>query len=314
MTGPVDGRRLRAGTAAVLEEAAVDGHTLLSREEIVSRLKKFNLSPALPATDEDHYEIHGEKFAPVVAACALANGKPAYQLDRLVVTREMIESSVRKRVKGKRHVVDIDWRAQLDREFKDTPAPKGSIEDRGRSRESGCLDELASSRFSVLIGAAGTGKTTLLKFLCRAAPIQQRGVLLLAPTGKARVRLQQPTGSEARTIAQFLRPARYDEATQTYRVIGDVERVSTYKTVIVDESSMLTEEQLAALLDALGGVDRIILVGDPSQLPPIGAGRPFVDIVQLLTPEKFAAAAPRVAAATRNSPSAADRKAKIGRI
>jgi ATP-dependent exoDNAse (exonuclease V) alpha subunit len=44
-----------------------------------------------------------------------------------------------------------------------------------------------------------------------------------------------------------------------------------------DEASMLTEEQLAALIDALSSVDRIILVGDASQLPPIGAGRPFVD-------------------------------------
>ena len=65
----------------------------------------------------------------------------------------------------------------------------------------------------------------------------------------------------------------------------DVERYSSCKTVIIDESSMLTEDQLAALFDALSGVDRIILVGDPSQLPPIGAGRPFVDIVKLLTPE-----------------------------
>ena len=157
------------------------------------------------------------------------------------------------------------------------------------------MSELASARFSVLIGAAGTGKTTLLKFLCRAARVQQRGLLLLAPTGKARVRLQQATGVEARTIAQFLRPKRYQEATQKYRVIGDIERISSYKTV-VDEASMLTEEQLAALFDALSGVDRIILVGDPSQLPPIGAGRPFVDIVKLLTPEKFPAKQARVSA------------------
>ena len=115
------------------------------------------------------------------------------------------------------------------------------------------------------------------------------------------MRLQQATGVEARTIAQFLRPARYKEATQTYSVIGDIERVSTYKTVIVDELSMLTEEQLAALLDALGGVDRIILVGDPSQLPPIGAGRPFVDIVKLLTPKKFAAGQPRVSTGLRGT-------------
>ena len=296
MTGPVDGRRLRAATAAILEDAAVDGHTLLAREEIIARLTKFNLSPTLPAT-EDQFEIHRDKLAPVVTPCALENGKAAYQLDRLVTTREVIASSVQKRVKmGKRLSVDIDWRTEMDREFKNTPAPKGSLEDRGRHEKAAALTELASSRFSVLIGAAGTGKTTLLKFLCRAAPIQTRGILLLAPTGKARVRLQQATGVEARTLAQFLRPARYDEATQTYRVIGDIERYSSCKTVIVDESSMLTEDQLAALFDALSGVDRIILVGDPSQLPPIGAGRPFVDIVKLLTPEKFAMNQPRVSA------------------
>jgi hypothetical protein len=90
--------------------AAADGHTLLSREKIISRLRKLTLSPALPAK-EDQYEIYGEKLVPVVAACALANSKPAYQLDRLVVTREMIESSVQNRVKkGKRLTVDAHRR------------------------------------------------------------------------------------------------------------------------------------------------------------------------------------------------------------
>ena len=48
---------------------------------------------------------------------------------------------------------------------------------------------------------------------------------------------------------------------------------------------MLTEEQLAALIDSLTNVERLVLVGDPRQLPPIGAGRPFVDIVRELEPE-----------------------------
>jgi hypothetical protein len=186
MTGPVDGRRLRAATAAVLEDAAVDGHTPLAREEIIARLKKLSLSPALPAT-EDQYEIHGDKLAPVIRPCTLANGKPAYQIDRLVVTREVIESTVQKRVKmGKRLAVNINWRGELDEEFKKTPAPKGSLEDRGRNEKAAALAELAASRFSVLIGAAGTGKTTLLKFLCGAAPIKQRGVLLGANRQGAR--------------------------------------------------------------------------------------------------------------------------------
>ena len=56
---------------------------------------------------------------------------------------------------------------------------------------------------------------------------------------------------------------------------------------------MLTEEMLASLIDALRGVDRFILVGDPRQLPPIGAGRPFFDIVERLRPDDVEAAFPR---------------------
>src|SRR5206468_1678581 len=54
--------------------------------------------------------------------------------------------------------------------------------------------------------------------------------------------------------------------------------------VIVDEASMLTEDQLAALVETVGSAERIILVGDPAQLPPIGVGKPFVDLVTALKP------------------------------
>ncbi len=57
---------------------------------------------------------------------------------------------------------------------------------------------------------------------------------------------------------------------------------------------MLTEEMLAALIQALKGVRRLILIGDPRQLPPIGAGRPFVDIVKHLAPEGVTQKFPRV--------------------
>ena len=295
LSGPVDGRRLRAATTAVLEEAAINGNSLMSRAEIIAKLHDKPLSPPLPASD-DQYEIHADKLSPTICDCQLENRKPAYQLDRLVVCRELIASTVKKRVnQGKRHSVEINWLDKLDATFPDDKkATKGSSAYLRRQEQAAALEELAASRFSVLIGPAGTGKTTLLKFLCEAEPIANRGILLLAPTGKARVRLQLSTGLEAKTLAQFLRPQRYHEATQSYHVIGDTERYAACKTVIVDEASMLTEEQLAALLDGLSGVERIILVGDPSQLPPIGAGRPFVDIVKLLRPESFLTNKPRV--------------------
>jgi ATP-dependent exoDNAse (exonuclease V) alpha subunit len=135
-----------------------------------------------------------------------------------------------------------------------------------------------------LIGAAGTGKTTLLKALSSLPEIKSGGLLLLAPTGKARVRMQEAIGQghEAQTLAQLL--------VHSGRYVGDVgrycrsdqDRRSGARTVIVDECSMLTEEALDALLDGIEGYDRLILVGDPRQLPPIGVGRPFIDITNYL--------------------------------
>ena len=64
--------------------------------------------------------------------------------------------------------------------------------------------------------------------------------------------------------------------------------------MVVDEASMLTEAQLAALLNGLRGVERLVLVGDPRQLPPIGAGRPFLDMVRRLAPDNVESRFPRV--------------------
>ena len=87
---------------------------------------------------------------------------------------------------------------------------------------------------------------------------------------------------------------RYKSKTGRYNVTGHSNRCHDFQTVIVDECSMLTEDQLAALLDGLSGVRRLILVGDPRQLPPIGSGRPLVDIVRELEPEGIQLKFPRV--------------------
>ena len=64
--------------------------------------------------------------------------------------------------------------------------------------------------------------------------------------------------------------------------LSDATVTKKYETVIVDESSMITEEMFGSLMQAVGGAKRIIFVGDPNQLPPIGAGRPFVDLIKIL--------------------------------
>ena len=77
-------------------------------------------------------------------------------------------------------------------------------------------------------------------------------VLLLAPTGKARVQLETKTElAGAFTIVQFLKRygERFEPETGRYAVTGSADRCGNFRTVIVDECSMRTEEQLAALLD-----------------------------------------------------------------
>lgn len=291
---PTDPRRVRAFVVRQLEGAADAGHTLQARSQIITEIRELDVDPGCPV-DGDLMEVVEETFLPVVHRVDMRNGSPAYQLERLHTMGAMVRNAVLKRLQGKRHEADIPWRDQLDTVLKAPVTPGDQAEENARAEKAAALQELFASRMSVLIGPAGTGKTTLLKVLCNEPLAANGGVLLLAPTGKARVRLEQQTGIKGgQTIAQFLLPLdRYEPQTGAYRLSSN-DPYKGKQTVIIDEASMLTEEQLAAVLDGLAGVQRLILVGDPRQLPPIGAGRPFLDIVRQLAPEKVETLFPRI--------------------
>ena len=299
LTDPLDRRRVRALVANVLEGESQAGHTVIPQGDAVLRVRDLPIAPPCPVDGDLLAMFADEELGPILLRRSLQNGDPALQLDRYVQSKYAIEQEIRKRVeRGKRHTVTADWGVALQ----DLLGPVEDEEERrAREEKLAGLAELAAARFSLLIGPAGTGKTTLLGVLCAAPEIASGGVLLLAPTGKARVQLERALDGtpardlRARTIAQFLiRSGRYDARTGRYRRSSEA-AVSNWGTVIIDEASMLTEEQLDSVLDALQGVQRLILVGDPRQLPPIGAGRPFVDIISYLEPN-VAAAFPKVGA------------------
>lgn len=289
-----DARRVRSFVVRQLELAAVQGHTLQPREQIVQTIRELDVQPACPV-DGDLMNVVESSFPPVLVLTKVSNNQPAYQLERLRRVGEVIRTSVQKRIMGTRHQGEIGWRDLLDKALGNKAKPDDQPEQQARAEKTAALEQIFGARLSVLVGPAGTGKTTLLQVLCHEPSVQRNGVLLLAPTGKARVRLEKQTGlTGAKTIAQFLLPHdRYVWQTGAYR-LSDREKVDAGRTVVIDEASMLTEEQLASVLDALKGVERLILVGDPRQLPPIGAGRPFLDIVRQLTPMDVESKFPRV--------------------
>jgi hypothetical protein len=299
MTDAIDKRRVRALMVHLLEAAVNDGgHTVMPRSWLVQRALAAPLEPKC-TIDEDVIAINSAWLAEVLAE-GKAGDEPAYKLQRYAVARDMISTAVRKRVGAKRHDLSYEWRKLVDAELGTFPTAEEDRKDEERARreKAAALQQIAQSRFSVLVGPAGSGKTTLLRLLCELPLVNERKVLLLAPTGKARVRLEEATGrlGQGKTLAQFLQGLdRYDGASGRYYWNPAAPREKGYRTVIIDESSMLTEDQFAALLDAIEGVERLVLVGDPRQLPPIGAGRPFVDICRKLAPPEQPPIFPRLA-------------------
>jgi hypothetical protein len=303
MIDNLDPRRVRALVVDVLEGAASSGHTLLPELDVATSVRDRPLGQPCPL-DVDTLaalDLSASTLTTAtgpLASAALASGRAALQLRRLVSAGALIRTAVEQRLRAPRHPNCPDFTPALSADLGPLPTDGDGrqLEERARSEKLAALTELFESRISVLIGSAGTGKTTLLRVLCADDAVRRGGVLLLAPTGKARVQLTTKVGLPGFTIAQFLTPSkRFLTDTGRYRVTGDTAaRTKTVKTVVIDEASMLTEEQFAATLDALAGVERLILVGDHRQLPPIGAGRPFVDIVTRLTQSGVDAQFPRV--------------------
>jgi len=135
----------------------------------------------------------------------------------------------------------------------------------------------------VLAGGAGTGKTTVIKALIQAidrAHGSGASYQLLAPTGKAADRIREATGKPAATIHSFLASHGWLNDNLTFKRAGG-RREDGISTYIIDEASMLDLELMATLFRSINwaSVQRLILVGDPNQLPPIGRGRVYADII-----------------------------------
>jgi len=116
----------------------------------------------------------------------------------------------------------------------------------------------------VLTGGAGTGKTAVLQVIHRIAEQAGVPVLQMALSGRAAQRMREATARPASTIAAFLREAER----------RDVDPGSE-PLVIIDESSMLDLPLMYSVVRAMPVRARLLLVGDPYQLPPIGFGLLF---------------------------------------
>ena len=300
VSSPSDPRRVRCAAVGVLRRAAQNGDSLLSLAETQIQLEKLDTSrPIVVTTDwlRGHAGFVGNRIRHEVLSPDGDKEKnvEVLQLAELAKREERLRKVLSARALKSEASLGADWTDLLVTSIRKNEGEVDLENERHKealAEQATALEKITTRRLSVLIGQAGTGKTSVVGALVECKPLIAQGVLLLAPTGKARVRLAGATGIEAMTIAQFLyHLGRYDGLRQRPRFEGENPKAtkhSSSKTVVIDEASMLTMDTLQAILDGLdqNSVTRIILVGDPNQLPPIGVGRPFVDLVSFLENSK----------------------------
>ncbi len=141
----------------------------------------------------------------------------------------------------------------------------------------------------VLSGAAGTGKTTVISAILKNIDrVHGAGTsyLLMAPTGKASERIKTQTEKQSKTIHSHLAKNDWLNENFTLKRSGG-STGQDFNTIIIDECSMIDLNLFATLLKAINwnSVQRLILIGDPNQLPPIGRGRVFADTIEWLNAE-----------------------------
>jgi exodeoxyribonuclease V alpha subunit len=141
------------------------------------------------------------------------------------------------------------------------------------AEQRGAVEAAFERRLSVVTGGPGTGKTTLVSTIARLAERADLSLALCAPTGRAARRLEEATGHPATTIHRLLEwiPQEGPLRGPSYPVECDL--------LVVDESSMLSLDVARMLFDAVAADSAVVMVGDADQLPPIGAGKPFADLI-----------------------------------
>ncbi|MGH2856861.1 MAG: SF1B family DNA helicase RecD2, partial [Solirubrobacteraceae bacterium] len=246
---PDSPRRRRAALVHALGEAERDGSTCLPLAELLSAAGRL-LGDEPPAEEVEALVARGR---------LVREGEWVYR----AATAEL-EAELARRVDG---LLEDGPSDRL------TGAGARATADELTAEQQAALEAAFAHRLSVITGGPGTGKTASIRAISTAAAARGARVMLVAPTGRAAVRMSEASGLRARTVHSALGwvPGEGPEY--------DADQPLSCDLLVVDETSMANLELLVTLLRAVGGRTHVVLVGDADQLAPVGAGKPFAELV-----------------------------------
>ena len=260
------GERLQAAVTFELSHNENNGHVFLPRPKLVAatcQLLQCGQELVEQALDDliDRGAVVQERVANV-EACYLRRLWEA-------------ETSACRRLNGLL-AVDADRSGQAARTIEEIQREQG-ITYAPQQRQA--VELAARTGVLILTGGPGTGKTTTVRGI--VALFQKMGldIVLAAPTGRAAKRMSELTGMEAQTVHRLLGMS-WNEATHQVTFTKTEQEPLEADAVIVDEMSMVDLSLFSALLRALRPGTRLVLVGDADQLPSVGAGNVFSDLIR----------------------------------
>lgn len=265
----LDGDSLNRVCAAVVFELvhnSGNGHCFIPRGKLTMATSQLiGVAHELTEDAVDKLAETGEIVCCTVAgldACYLA---PLYEAETYTANR--IKSMCRAKAERKVDITSIVLRLEAANDIEYAPMQREAIA------------LAAQNRMLVITGGPGTGKTTILKAVLALYDELELETYLAAPTGRAAKRMSELCGTEASTIHRML-GAKMSEDGETVVFGKDEEDKLACDALIIDECSMVDITLMHAILKALKPDCRILLVGDADQLPSVGPGNVFSDIIR----------------------------------
>ncbi len=261
-----DNRRLEAGVLFELQYNLSAGHSFLPKDKLCDAAAQL-LSVSVSTVEQSvarllEAERLVEETLSGITVCYLPN----LHASELFCTNFLLRSAA--------NVYPMP--AALDKKLKKVADSCGITYS---AQQEAALREAANSGLLLITGGPGTGKTTVVNGILQLYAQMGLSCMLAAPTGRAAKRLSEVTGQEAQTIHRLLGAGIDPHTGQLYFYHDETQPLKT-DVLIVDEMSMVDVALMASLLRALPPRTRLILVGDPDQLPPVGPGFPFRDMLR----------------------------------
>ena len=261
-----DPRRVDAGILFELTYNLTAGHSFLPEEKLIAATTQL-LNVEFAAVDAGISRLlQGERLVRDTLAGITVSYLPALYVAERYAGRRLLEFA-------KKHFpLPARWKQMLQKAQQSSGITYSQ-------QQIEAIEESLCSGLLLITGGPGTGKTTILNGILSLYSQMDLKVALAAPTGRAAKRLTEVTGEEASTIHRLLE-AGIDPHTGKMFFARDEENPLKVDAVIVDEMSMVDIQLLSSLLRAIPSGKRLILVGDPDQLPPVGPGFPFSDCLR----------------------------------